>query len=337
MTVLSYTDYQSKLAGLPEENFIGHLCYYTVNSGGVTSDDMRRLLVAHNIPERYMPSEIRAEDAFRKATNLRFEYTQRTEYPTPWLGAERVARIMIRDVNFDKDMIEKHIVRENVNTDGKTLSYDKIGEAIFYKPIKNGTKVAAGTEKVRFNLLPQMLHPDEVDAVSAIIDHVRERYANFSTYLDGNALRKVVRDFITDLNAVSVKTSGGIYFVHKDRHASVEAVAALVGDFANGSKFHTLPLIDTGEQREMLSEAFQSQVESEVSDLLQEIAAVNERYGSEVPPAKHAALVAKYDELMTRSAEYTQILESTQGRAALALEMAMTATWDMATRVKQAS
>lgn len=327
----AFDDYEKRLAGLPEENFIGQVIWYSIN-GNVSVTDMEQLFLLHNIPAEYLPKPIAPADAFRKATNLQDGY--RYDYEAPWNGDGHTVRILIREVSVENGRIEKHIVREHVNPNGKTLDYDKVGEAVFTRPPRKGRKIVAGGEKVDFSLNQNVLRPEEIPLLTGMVQQVRERYNHFCLYLDGNAVRKVIRDYVTNENAVSVKPSGGVYFVHKERRAAIDRIQRFVLALNNGSTFHTLPLVDTAEQRDMLSDAFQSEVESDVESLLKDIAELNDRYkAGDVPSAKYSDLFDRYQQVMTRSEEYTRVLGSSQERAATALDMAMTAVWELASRV----
>ena len=331
----AYDDYKDRIAGLHENDFIGQVVWYSINTGTVTLPDVAQWFDELAIPARYLPNAIKPADAFRKATNLQDGY--KFEYDTPWAGTGHSARILIREVSSDAQMIERHIVRENVDARGKALSYDKVGEAVFYRPPRTRAATPVGGERVRFNVLASAVHPDEIDRLQGLVADITGRYQHLCVYLDGNAIRKIVREYTTDLNAVSIKPSGGVYFVHKDKRMLVDVVQQFVAKLDNGSTYHTLPLVDTAEQRAMLSDAFQSEVENDVEALLKDIAAVNQAYGADVPPDKYDALLDRYTYLITRSEEYTTVLGASQARAATAIEMALTACMDLAGRVKVAA
>jgi hypothetical protein len=239
-------------------------------------------------------------------------------------------------------MVERHIVRENVDAQGRSLSYDKIGEAIFYRAPRrtNGRQrgfVSSG-ERVRFNLISTQVHPDEAALLQQMVTEVQNRYHHYCVNLDGNAIRKIVRDYVIDLNAISVKPSGGVYFVHKDKRDRLQAIQQFVQGLGTGSTFHTLPLVDTDEQRDMLSDAFQTEVESDVEELLRDIAALNEQFtGKDIPSEKYDAVLERYTTLITRSEEYTTVLGASQARAATAIEMALMACMQLAGRVPVAT
>jgi hypothetical protein len=333
-----YDDYKDRLAGLPEQDFIGQIVWYSINTGNISLDEVEKQFMLLNIPVKFLPKPIAAIDAFRKATNL--EQGNKVEYPAPWAGEGHSARVLIREVTKDAKMVERHIIRENVDAKGRALSYEKIGEAVFERAPRQGSGKQRGYvstgERVRFNLLSPMVHPDEVDVLTGMVTDVQNRYKHYCVNLDGNAIRKIVREYVSDLNAISVKPSGGVYFVHKEKWHRLDAIQKFVYSLNTGSTFHALPLVDTEEQRGMLSEAFQTEVETDVQELLRDIGDLNEAYKNKagIPSDKYDAVLDRYTTLITRSEEYTTVLGASQARAATAIEMALMACMELAGRVE---
>src|SRR5664279_2823997 len=75
--------------------------------------------------------------------------------------------------------------------------------------------------------------------------------------------------------------------------------------------------------RQMLTEAFQSEVENACRELLAEIAALNEKaraHGDRINVKKYAEMNGRYQEVLSRSEEYTRVLGLSQGLAGAALE-----------------
>jgi hypothetical protein len=141
------------------------------------------------------------------------------------------------------------------------------------------------------------------------------------------------------LNSVSLRSSGGVYFVHKSRRDTVLKLTSLINErIGSGCRLHLMPLVDSGYQREMLTEAFQDEVEENVGKLLGKVAKLNEQYrGKNVPPAKYAEIQEAYSDTLSRSEEYTRVLGLAQDRAAVALELALDSIADVAMRLEVAS
>jgi hypothetical protein len=175
------------------------------------------------------------------------------------------------------------------------------------------------------------------EQVTAFIEEIDRRYTDASANLDSNAIRAVVRNYVTSLNAIPCSASGGLYFVHMTKQKALDALQEFVRRIGQGCQFVQVPLLDTAESRDMLTEAFQSEVEEQCYALLDEIREFNETVkakGVKVTPRRYASLKARYDEIMSRSMEYTEALGLAQGRSAAALELALDSVVDIAERME---
>lgn len=323
MSVATLAEYEEKVAGMDADAFIGTICWFSIINAKVKHEQLKKLFKQYGLDEKFLPPDLKPVHAYRKATA-----EIKCDYPTPWAGDGHKARILVREVSHDKGQVERHIVREAVNPSGKKLAYEKLGEARFYRSATG----QPGGERIRFQITePALVHPDEKGILDDLVKRMRSDYHELCTFHDSNAIRGVVRNYVTSLNAIIVRKTGGVYFVHKTRQNEVGALQKFVREL--GSAFHLLPLVDTGEQREMLSDAFQTEVEEDVQTLLRDIAAANEKHQDKVPAELFQSLNGRLALLMERAVEYTDLLELTQERAASALELAIASNSEMAERV----
>ena len=167
-----------------------------------------------------------------------------------------------------------------------------------------------------------------------MLEQIDDRYTDLSANLTEDKIRAVIRNYLTHLNAISVKPSGGLYFVHTSRQPTIDAIEELVSRIGQGCTFDQTPLPDDLKRRKMLTEAFQAEVEDDVRLLLGKVAEVNDKAkGGKVKPQVYAELNAKYQEVQSRSEEYTRVLGLAMGRAASSLEIALDSVMDLATRI----
>jgi hypothetical protein len=319
--VTALDEYVERVTALPEELTIGLILWFTISGVHVKLDDITNKFDELELSTKYLPKRIQPIDAFRKATS-----EPKVEYAMPWVGPDIKARILIREVAKDGDQVVRHVMREMVDSSNRRLSYEKVGEAIYYRPSRGST----GPGRIRTAVMPD-LEQSERDNIASLLGDVTSRYHEMMEYLDSQAVRAVLRNYLTDLNAISVKPSGGVYFVHKSRQATIEMLRQLVVWLGGTSVLHTLPLVDSPDQRDMLAEAFVSGVEGEVKDLLAEIARAN----STVSLKKHQALLARYASLKSRAEEYDRVLGIAQKRTESALGLALSAVMGVGGRVTQ--
>lgn len=338
--VVDINAYRHRLANLPEERFIGSILWFSI-TGSVTYANGRRetlpVRVTHDwlerqfedldLDKRFLPPKIKAVDAFRKATS-----EASREYPLAQDGMS--ALLMVREVDYDTEQVVRHVVKEIKDRRGKKLDYDpQLATLKFMRGGRTHKGKRPGGEAFKWAIMRHVTGAER-KTVEELIAEADARYKDLATNLHADAIRAVIRNYLTDLNAIAVKPSGGLYFVHMSRQKTVDALHELVKRIGQGCTFHQLPLLDTVDQREMLTDAFQTEVEDEVRKLNGDIATLNEKSkGGKVAVSKYAEVKARYDAVTERSEEYTRVLGLAQGRAGAALELALDAVMDLSGRL----
>lgn len=341
-SVTNLSQYKDRLAGLPSDRFVGSVLWFSI-TGTVQYDNHKRV----NIPVRithdqlekwfdeldldpdYLPPRIKAVDAFRRSTT-----ESQREYPVdPKTGV--MATLMVREVTYDNEQVVRHVVKEVRDPRGQKLDYQPhMATLKFVRGGRTAKGKRPGGEAFKHAILQGVTGQDRKQ-VEDLIENAVERYKDLSTNLHADAIRAVIRNYLTSLNAISVKPSGGVYFVHMSRQKTVDALQELVQRIGQGCSFHQLPLLDTVDQREMLTEAFQTEVEDEVRGLLKDVAGLNDKIGGtgKIPQSKYTELNLRYQSIVERSEEYTRVLGLAQGRAGSALELALDGIMDMTGRL----
>lgn len=345
MSVVSLEDYRKQLAGLPPEAFLGSIVWYSITGNveyvdhkrtshavRVKLEDLEKWFVELGLDTTLLPSKIKKVDAFRKASS-----EAQCEYDTSTPGVK--ATLSVEEVKYDNETVVRHMVKKMTNSRSVELSYDPhVATLTFYRgsPLSRGLKGSG--EKWKRRVMPQIIGSEDEQHVVELLDEVGERYDALSEYLHADGIRSVIRNYVTYLNAISVKPAGGVYFIHNTRQVQLDALQELVSRIGQGSQLHQLPLVDTQSQREMLTDAFQTEVEDDVRLLLKDLATANDRLNKGkrgLAPAQYGDLSSRYTSLVERAEEYSKVLGLAQGRAASALEMALDAIVDLAGKVRK--
>lgn len=323
-TVDVLDQYSAQINGLPDDMFLGSILWFTVSGGTTTLADLQEWFAELGLDPKYLPPPINPTDAFRRATSeAKVEYVDSDGNPVT---------LIMKEVEHSADRVVRRIHKETLDRKKKDHTYDThMGEAVFYKPGKAASAQGLGQHKVRFSTNPN-LAPGELEHVNRLIAEANARYHHLCTYLTGQALRFVVRDYVVDLNAIPVRPSGGVYFVHKSRQETVDKLVELVSRMGGSSRLHTMPLIDTSSQRSMLIDQFEEAMVSEVEKLVEEMSAALEKAttkGQKIKGRTFTAFQNRLAELTSRAAETTEQLDLTQNRSASAFELAITALMGM--------
>lgn len=319
----TFGDYLASAGDLPEESFVGVLAWFTVTKRArVTVADVEQRFSDLGLDPRYIPALIAPANAFRKATGPE---ASRRSYR---LADGHEANILLRSLPSDRETMTRVVVRERVDKAGKSLDHLEVGRITFYKATRAG-----GAERVRYTLHDDRLQDGERADLEMVCNDVNAEYDLYKTYLYDQPLRQMVREYVMGLNAVSVRPSGGLYFLHRSRWDEVRRLTQLVEGLHEGCTFVTSPLIDLPEMREMLVEAFQDEIVDEVTKLVEEVNA-KRASGAKIT----TDLIQRYSTavrlIASRAEEHTRVLEVSQDRTAGALESAYAVLGGLASEVE---
>ena len=268
---------------------LGHLVLYSIHEGQVTPGAIERWFRQLGLDERFLPPPIRAVDAFERVTGpnggARVSYS--VDDPSVYGasargkrraadGSARVAQLMIRPVRRDGARIVRHVVRE-VRDEVKTeLRYDtRLATITFIRDHSAGAPEGAGTLHIEpDHAAIAALAPAEAATVHAMLADVEATFADRCAYYTADRLRMVVRSYVEHLQAVRVRRTGGVYFVHAAHADTLGQLRELVSRFEGGSHLVRIPIPDQAEMREMVVGAFTDQAREGLTKLSADIAAV---------------------------------------------------------------
>jgi hypothetical protein len=305
---------------------LGHLVLYSVFGSWVTPDEVDRWFAELGLDQAFAPPPIRAVDAFEKVTGpsgIRAIYPLGSEPARRRRqdGQTRSATLMIRPVRRDADQIARHLVREVRDEAATRLSYDaRLAECVFLRDHAQTSENGAGSLRV----IPDTaaigsLPAAEQEKVRALLAELQDAYQQHCTYLSADRLRTVVRTYVESLNAIRVRPTGGVYFVHR-RHADVlTALRELVRRFGAGSHLARVPLPDQDEMREMVIAAFTTRAREDLDKLARDIAAA-EQDGTTGQVAI-LALHKRFTTLQAAAAEHAQLLGASLDDTSAALKL----------------
>lgn len=137
------------------------------------------------------------------------------------------------------------------------------------------------------------------------------------------------------MQALSVRTAGGVYFVNHAKHVELSGLEKLAAAIPNLS-MHVLPLIDDGNQRAMLKAAFEDDSVGELQKLMGEMAELIEQKGK-VTTKQLTQFQARYAELRERTKSYSDLLDDSLETAAASLTLTKEAIKNLFSKVEDKS
>lgn len=321
-------NYEQAIANLPQEAFLGSLLWFTISNADVNLEQARTDLTTLGLDAGLLRDGFRPVDAFRKASN---------EFGHKFAAVDsQRAEFLVRQVGQDCGQSHRHIVLERAEyAAGKRrrVAYDTVAELVFTRGAKNkGVYSGFGLQAKRVGLDVDM-QPDEEMWLTARLDSIQERFEHLYTHLDSHAVRTFVRDYIYGLQGLLAKESGGLYFVQQEYAHDLTGL----GDWVRGigSAFHSLPLLNMADQRQMILQALEDETVKEVERLMEDIATILREPNRTITDGTYDGFSQKAMDMQSRMANYTRILGQRSDRAALDVDMFSKQLFALAARIKQ--
>ena len=323
-------NYTDAIQNLPAEAFLGSLIYFSISGADVNLENAKRDLAAAGLAATGLRKNLRPVDAFRKATN---EFKHR--FPER-LGVR--SELMVRSVGEDGQQAYRHLILERTAIQkGKRrrLFYDKVGELTFTRGAKkNGEYEGHGVEARRMtNNIASPLTPDEDQWLTEKLVTFQDRYNHLLRYMDSHAVRTFVREYIYELSGICVKGSGGLYFVSQAHADEIAKLGTWVRSV--GSEFHSLPLLNLVDQREMILEAFEEETIEEVGRLMSEVGKILADPDRSIEEKTFDSYALRAAELTQKIQEYNGMLGARAERAQVEVGLYGQQVMSLVTRIRQ--
>lgn len=293
---------------LPPDTVLGNLCYFTIRDGTYDGPTIEKWFEELNLNPKFVPEPNNPFNAFRIATSS----ADGTSYS---FSNGNTAEVLVRDLRDTKEIFSRQLTREIRDKRQQRLAYEKVGEAVFYRPVGLGGKIQYGTERVRFSLDTAVVSPEEKPLLERVLQKIDDDYQERRNYWDANKVRGMIREYIKYLNGLRLKD--GVYFVHRNRTDELQRLAELTGRLvqrSGGRNSMTLvPWVDLENLRESLIESFQDEAVKELRDVAGNIAKLRSTR-AKITPAAYAKIKGEYDQVMKKALEYTRTLKIDQDR-----------------------
>ena len=323
-------NYTQAIADLPDEAFLGALLYFSISMADVNLQNAHRDLAAAGLSTDGLRKNLRPVDAFRKATK-QFEKKFK---PINDVRSE----LMVRPVGEDGEQAYRHLILERASYQAgkkRRVFYEKVGEITFTRGVKkNGEYSGHGVEVRRTtDNLSQPLTPEEDQWLTERLLTFEDKYNHLLNYMDSHAVRTFVREYIYSLDGTCVKESGGLYFVGQKHVDEINKLAEWVKSVH--SEFHTLPLLNLMEQRDMIMNAFEEETIREVERLMGEVSKILADPNRQIEEKTFDAYALQGADLGKKIQEYNTLLGSKAERAAAEVQMYSTQVLSLAGRIRE--
>jgi len=211
------------------------------------------------------------------------------------LGDSTYVNYTFRNSGHDEHAVYRNLIEEIVDGDENSLSFREIERAAF------------GRESHRIAWTP-LGHPSDTEAATIVRNRLTRYYDAHVGLLTPILVREAARRALENtLEGVSVRPSGGIYFLPVEKHEELQALQQMYAELPNSSIF-IMPVVDDATQREMVREAFEVENRDEAEGLLAEVLDIQESK-KKLTASQFAALQERYAGLSGRLDTYRGFLK----------------------------
>jgi len=287
--------------GLSDELTLGYIAWYTIRKPLITQDELAALVTKLGLDPKVVPPEPRVVDAFKRACR----YSEQKGIPIPL--SNNTGNILIRSVAQTPKEVERHMVLEEVDPQGRTLDYHSMIE---FKFIRATDVLQVNRAKVeRFE-----------EIVDRALNTFMQNFKEATVYVDAQLVRRMIRDQLDRMMALPVRQQGSVYFIPQKEKARTLALEELCtalrrGVGGEGSAFYSLPLVDTRKQRQMVQSAFEEEIHNESAQLIADMKGISK----ELSPKAWAKYRTKLKHLQEKYKEYGGMVETEMSKASLEL------------------
>ena len=283
---------------LPDEMVLGYIAWYTITHPKVAHEELVEWIDELGLsPSIVSKTGPRTGDAFKRACR----YSERKGVPIP--GSENTVNIMFRSVATTTTEVERHMVAEVVDPNGRRLHYHTAATMV----LNRKTNVLNTTTNRVAGPLQEILD-ESLTAFKANLEDALK-------YVDPQALRRLIRQQLRLMLAISVRPKGSVYYFPGAYREQGEALEELCERIGSGSGFHMLPLVNTRKQRDMIKVAFTKDIHEEAQQVFQDLRKLSSK--KEVQASVVAALKSRVDTVERMVDSYESLIDEqlTQAKA----------------------
>lgn len=191
---------------------LGYLITFTIPDVDASYRELKDLARAVGLPTQYTPDPPAPMNAWEKGTQLGVRGVKITPPYSMITSARRqynsepVVRLLTRIVSRSAPMLKRHVVREAVvpqaDAPDVQLSLDTVAVMTFDTATRQST-ILRVTDPAGWSN----------GSVSQVLQDIDGKIGSLGHYSDGDKIRVKVRELLEDLCRVTVRGTGGVYFI----------------------------------------------------------------------------------------------------------------------------
>jgi hypothetical protein len=287
--------------GLTDDTILGYIAWYTVTKPRLTHEDIMKLVTTHGLDPLIVPKPPRAGDAFKRACR----YSERLGLEIPY--SPNTANFLIRPVTQTLDDIERHVVLEIIDPEGRKLTHTTAAALRFDR--KSGT----------LNIKMEQLDPELQPLLEDTMDNFASVLKDSTKYVEAQVIRRMIRLQLEHMHAVLARAKGSVYFIPKTQKKLMLGLEEFTANCGEGSVFHSLPLVDDTKQQELVRGAFEEGIHEQSQQMIAELT-THSQSGKEITANAWNDYKQRLVALTHKTNEYTELVDVELTKSQVELE-----------------
>lgn len=284
---------------------LGHLLFLNMDEVKIHKDDLAALFQKHSLSPSFLPEEIKPHDAYRRASSKAAQSIEVLNTN----GATQKARLLVRETKKDDKQVVRNLVRELLDEQNAAAEYATVGKMIFDR------------DNETMNISWDHNFLNEFD-YRKILEDTQDLYTEWTQYHTKDTVRNILNKVIRSMYPVSIMQGGRAQFIPKRSQDVLYNMKAVVEELPGGSLAEIVHIIDTTDQRSLITKNLEKEVLYDVDKLLNDFAEVLQQ------PTIRSSTLKRYAqavvELQQKTQEYENLLSSKMEVINQQLQVALT-------------
>lgn len=284
---------------------LGHLLFLNLDDVKIHKQDLADLFKKHNLGAHFLPDEIQPHDAYRRAS-------RKAARPIEVLnsnGAPQKAHLLVRQTRTDDKTIVRNLVRELLDEKNADVKYETVGKIIFDR------------DNETMNISWDAAFLGEYD-YRQVLEETQDLYTEWTQYHTKDTVRNIFNKVIRSMYPISIMQGGRAQFIPKMQQDTLYNLKAVVEELPGNSLAEIIHMIDTTDQRSLITKNLEKEVLYDVDKLLNDFAEVLQQ------PTIRSSTFKRYAQavvaLQEKTAEYENLLSSKMTVINTQLQQALT-------------
>lgn len=283
---------------LDQSTLLGYMIFYYIPDIKISHADFEQIFDNNSMDKKCLPPKIYEHDAFRRATG-KVKGTISVDLG----GNYSDAKLNIDEVVNDQNQVVRILGRKVIDSANAEVSYEPAGKFYFDK----GNKSASFSVNQTF--------ASEYD-YNKLMEGTIDLFKEWTNYHSKDTVRNIVNKIVKSTQPVTIIK--GAYFIPKNEYDIIKGLQGVIKDLAQFTSNETpgievIPLIDTVEQRNMISTKANTELMGDIDTLVTELSEMLIDTNKEIHKRTINRIACQFQELRSKKETYSTLLETKMG------------------------